>query len=315
MVDSAELLPYYCVPQPVPQEPNMSLLSSCRSSNPPMGKQWWLLLTTVIALTCFLSFLPFSSAFGVSSHAFLTVRSSREGIGRRNRRPLYLVPETTALVAAATVAATAERADVYLQRLGISLAEHGGVGILVINALLFTYYSNLKETLLSGIKGWRSDTNASFGELSVKTEASIEKLSVESKASFEKLSVESEASIEKLSVESKASIEKLSASMDASMEKLSVESKASFEKLSASIDASMEKVSASIEKLSDKIDALHSDTNSCIEKLSVTTEASIEKLSVTTEASIDKLSVKREASIEKLSGKTKADIGKLTGVK
>ena len=274
MVDSAELLSYYCVLLPVPLEPNMSLLSSCRLSNPPMGKQWWLLLTTVIALTCFLSFLPFSSALGVSSHA-LTVRSSREGIGRRNRRPLYLVPETTALVAAATVAATAERADVYLQRLGLSLAEHGGVGILVINALLFSYYSNLKETLLSGINGWRSDTNASFGELSVKTEASVEKLSVESKASFEKLSVESEANIEKLSVESKASFEKLSVESKASFEKLSVESKASFEKLSASMDASMEKLSASIETLSDKIEASNEKLVSEMEALHADLEASI----------------------------------------
>jgi ribosome-associated translation inhibitor RaiA len=204
-----------------------------------MGKQWWLLLTTVSALTCFLSFLPFSSAFGVSSHAFLTVRSSREGIGR-NYRPLYLVPETTALVAAATVAgATAERADVYLQHLGLSLVEHGGVGILVINALLFSYYSNLKETLLSGIKGWRSDTNASVEKLSVESKASFEKLSVESKASIEKLSASMDASMEKLS----ASIEKLSDKIEASNEKLVSEMEALHADLEASIDASIEKLS------------------------------------------------------------------------
>ena len=114
---------FHCV-LVVPQEQNMS-----RLLKPYTGK--WLLL--VCALTFFL--LPsLSDAFGVSSSHALKL-SQGEGMGRC--RPVFLVAETTELVANAA-AMSDVAGDPFWQRIALAFVETGGAagGVATILAVL-----------------------------------------------------------------------------------------------------------------------------------------------------------------------------------
>jgi hypothetical protein len=99
------------------------------------------------ALTCFLCWLPFSSSafLGGSSRASLTVRSSREGIGRNCHRPLFLVPETTAFVAAAVAAAEVVRDHSGFR----DFMRNGGAQVVTMTGIVCLLNANLGDRIAS----------------------------------------------------------------------------------------------------------------------------------------------------------------------
>ena len=123
----------------------------------------------VSALTLFLLLVPCSSAFGVSSRAS---SSNRQGLETRNRpQPLFLVVETTALVADAAVtvanaAATVATSDDGWQGFAKDIAQSNAV---MTATVLFGFAPYLEK----GIVG---QTKEMFGEL--KTDLEILKTDV-----------------------------------------------------------------------------------------------------------------------------------------
>ena len=225
------------------------------------------------ALTCFLCWLPFSSSafLGGSSRASLTVRSSRDGIGR-NCRPLFLVPETTAWLAAA--ATTAEVvSDGYWGQFGLEVAKNGGVGPIAISALLFAFVSNLGDKLAS-----KSDANMS-----------------ELKVTIEKLASKSDANIDAL----KTSMEKNTGELKVSMAEVAGKSNTSNEKIAGELRVSMAEVSgkmdASIEKLSGEMQALRSESIASTTVLSAKTDVEMAELKSELKVGMGELAAKTEA--------------------
>ena len=247
------------------------------------------------ALTCFLCWLPFSSSafLGGSSRASLTVRSSREGIGRNCHRPLFLVSETTAFVAAAV-------AEVMRDDSGfMDFFRNGGADVVTITGIVCLLNTNLGDRITSSMDASVGEVKASIVELSAKTEVGMGEVKV---------------SMVELASEIKLNNEKLATELKLNNEKLCGEVKISNEKLYSKTEAS------SLGELSGEIKALRSDTNASIGVLRSDIGNDIRKLDqkiYNTNAKLDTEigNLKNEINAMKMNlERSKADFGSLMNI-